>query len=446
MMLYDRIKGNKRIPFHMPGHKRNTRLLGKQLPYEIDITEIEGFDNLHSPDGIIREIEEKAQRIYQSEHSFLLINGSTVGILAAVSTVLKRGDTVLIARNCHKSVYNAIDLVGARAKYLSCHPDEYSIPTPVDINELKLQISKHNPKMIIVTSPTYEGVCSDTEKICEIAHSVNIPVMIDAAHGAHDIGLTKNADIVVMSLHKTLPALTQCAVAHINGDLVNAEEYRIKLSVFETSSPSYVLLCSIDNCLTFLEQITEEHNFLNEFYKNRISLYDNLFDMKNLKAVQYDDYTKLIIFTGYSNISGIELSSLLRNNYSIEPEMAAEDYIVLFTTMCDDYKNYKILEKALKTIDNDLEERDYIPKKFLPIPERFCSVDKVGDCSFQELSDSVDCVCGEYIWAYPPGIPLIVPGERISRELIEYIKTAYKDGISLQSSYRKIPEKIYCQL
>ena len=227
-MLYDKLKKNKKIPFHMPGHKRNAKLLGDKLPYKLDITEIDSFDNLHNPEGIIKEIENKAKNIYNSGKSFILVNGSTVGILAGVSSSVNRGDTVLVARNCHKSVYNALELMGADIHFIYPGTDEYGIFRPINTDVVKLKIDELKPKLIIITSPTYEGVCSDVENICKLAHSFNIPVLLDAAHGAHMYELGSAADIVIMSLHKTLPALTQCAVAHINGDLVSSEKFRIK--------------------------------------------------------------------------------------------------------------------------------------------------------------------------------------------------------------------------
>lgn len=435
-MLYDKLKKNKRIPFHMPGHKRNTGLLGNKFPYDIDITEIDGFDNLHNPEGVIKEIEDKAKEDYECDNSFVLVNGSTVGILAGILTTVKRGDTVLIARNCHKSVYNGIELAGAKAEYILPEVDEYGILKAVEPDALEDKIRLFNPKLIVITSPTYEGVNSDVEKLSETAHKYNIPIMLDAAHGAHYVGYAKYTDITVMSLHKTMPALTQCALAHVNGDLVNPEDYRIKLSMLETSSPSYILLCSVEECLDMkLDYWT--------FHIQRDKLFEKCKKLHHLKLLDYD-ITKLVIFCGYCNINGIKLAEKLRNEYNIEVEMAAKNYVVLILTACDDFKNYKLLRKALFQIDGNLKSRELISDDLPALPYKSSDIFEFKGLS--DFNDSAGKVSAEYIWAYPPGIPLIVPGEIISEELIEYIKKSIKLGVNIQSTYSQLPEKIYCQL
>lgn len=435
-MLYDKLKNNKRIPFHMPGHKRNIKLLGDKFPYDIDITEIDGFDNLHSPDGIIREIEEKAKEVYESENSFILVNGSTVGILAGILTTVKQGDTVLIARNCHKSVYNGIELAGAKAEYILPELDKYGILKAVEPAEFEEKISLFNPRLVVITSPTYEGVNSDIEKLCDITHKYNIPIMLDAAHGAHYVGYAKYADITVMSLHKTMPALTQCALAHVNGRLVSHEEYRIKLSMLETSSPSYLLMSSVEECLE-----------LNLDYRTFINKRDKLFkeckELRHLELIDYD-ISKLVIFCGNCNINGVKLAEKLRIEYNIEVEMAAKNYVVLILTACDDYKNYKLLRKALFQIDDNLKSEEFIPDDLPHLPKRASYISK--DKELFDFDTSSGKVCAEYIWAYPPGIPIIVPGEIISEEIISYIKDSIKQGVNIQSTYSKIPQKICCQV
>lgn len=441
-MLYDKLKKNGRIPFHMPGHKRNVSLLGSKLPYDIDITEIDGFDNLHCPSGVIKEIEKKTQRFYNSDNSFILVNGSTAGILAGVCSALKRGDKVLLSRNSHKSVYNAVELAGADAEYIVPDTDEYGIYKPVDISELELKISEVNPRLIIITSPTYEGVKSDIRKICETAHKRSIPVMVDAAHGADYTDEANVADITIMSLHKTLPALTQCAVAHINGSLISAEEFRIKLSVFETSSPSYVLMASVEECLDFVEK----NNFLYQrLIDERKKLFDSLRALKRLRAFEYDSYTKLVVFSGYSDISGIELAEKLRSDYNIEVEMARQSYIVLITTICDDFNNYTILGNALIEIDKNLRDNAFVSEESFSLPEKKLRADEIKSKESVPFLNAEGRISAEYIWAYPPGIPLIVPGEVISARLIETVTEEAQKGTNIQSTYFKVPEKIYCQ-
>ena len=437
-MLYDKLKSEKRIPFHMPGHKRNTKLLGDKLPYNIDLTEIEGLDNLQNPTGIIKEIEEKAKAVYYADKSFLLVNGSTVGILAGVLTAVKRGDTVLIARNCHKSVYNAVELAGASAEYIVPKTDKYGIFKEINVKALEEKIQSVKPKLVVFTSPTYEGVGCENAEICEIAHRYGIPVLLDAAHGAHYDELAQFADITVMSLHKTLPALTQCALAHVSGNLINADDFGIKLSTLQTSSPSYVLMASIDECLS-------KKLDYSKLVKERDRLIKECESLRCLKLLDYGEQTKLVVFTGYGNISGAELADILRTDYNIEVEMASRYYVVLVLTACDDFSNYKRLSKALIRIDSGLTQSKFSPIKLPDLPAKQSEAFQVGTCEYVKLADCAGKVSGEYIWAYPPGIPLIVPGEIITAELIAYINDSLENGVNIQSTRGKLPEKIYCQ-
>ena len=224
------------LPMHMPGHKRNVELLGEKLPYIIDITEIEGFDDLHNPEGIIKNIEEKAKKLYKSEKSFILVNGSTCGILSGIRACVNTGDKVLVARNCHKSVYNALEINGLNPIYIVPEIERDGIDRNISISDVKKKLEENKDiKLIIITSPTYEGIISDIKQIVDIAHKYNVPVLVDEAHGAHlnfidelksKEALNVGADIVVQSLHKTLPALTGTALLHIQGNLVKEENVK----------------------------------------------------------------------------------------------------------------------------------------------------------------------------------------------------------------------------
>lgn len=255
-------------PMHMPGHKRNTELLGRELPYGIDLTEIDGFDRLHDSDGILKDVADLASELYGSRRSFLLVNGSTGGILASVRAAVQYGDRILMARNCHQSVYHAAEVNGLKTAYLIPETDaETGICGSIAPAALEGALEEYpDAKLVVITSPTYEGVISDVRALCSLAHKKNIPVLVDEAHGAHlgfsaffpGEALQNGADLVVTSLHKTLPALTQCALAHVGGRLISPERVARQLSIFETSSPSYVLMASIDRCLGILRASKEE--------------------------------------------------------------------------------------------------------------------------------------------------------------------------------------------
>ncbi len=443
-MLFDSLKNNNRIPFHMPGHKRNVELLGNDFPYDIDITEISCFDNLHHPEGYIKDIENKAKSIYNSKNSFILVNGSTVGILAGVNSVVKQGDMVLISRNCHKSVYNALEVAKAKTEYLKPNVNEYCIFSAVDLADFKEKVEFLKPKLVVVTSPTYEGITSDIESMCNIAHSYNIPVMVDAAHGAHMIDCFRksSADIIVMSLHKTLPALTQCALAHINGNLVDAQKFRNKLSVFETSSPSYILMSSVEICLEFIHN--NKKRFI-EYEDNLKYLHKELKTLNILKDLIFDDSGKIVIFTVFSNLSGVELADTLRTAYNIEVEMASNYYIVAMTSVCDNFDNYKLLINALKEIDSTLKYKKNIINKPLFLPEKRLDSWQVDKAKYIDFNKAYGYVSAEYIWAYPPGIPIVVPGEIITKDVIDFIKKSIVNKVNVQSTYGRLPERICCK-
>ena len=249
--LYDKIleyTESDFYPFHMPGHKRN--VLDVDNPYFYDITEIDGFDNLHNPQGILKDKMDAAKEFYDSDKTFFLVNGSTCGIMAAISSVVKEKESVLVARNCHKSVFSAIYINNLDVQYvLPDYIERYGIDGGISPSKVEMMLDK-NPeiKAVIITSPTYEGVVSDVEKIAEIAHSRNVVLIVDEAHGAHfgmhkafpKSALSQGADIVIQSLHKTLPALTQTAIMHVKSRLVDIKKLEAMISVFETSSPSYV--------------------------------------------------------------------------------------------------------------------------------------------------------------------------------------------------------------
>ena len=274
--LYDKLKkleNSDVYGFHMPGHKRNGALTGADLPYGLDITEIDGFDDLHHADGILKEAQERAAYIWHADESHYLINGSTVGLISAILGCTHRGDTILMARNCHKSVYNAVFLNELRPVYLypqllsSGEKEEGDLNGPVTALQVDHALND-NPdiRAVVITSPTYDGVVSDVRSIAECVHRKGIPLILDEAHGAHfgfhpyfpDNGNDLGADIVIHSLHKTLPSLTQTALLHMNGSVADRERVHMYLDILQSSSPSYVLMASMDECVRLMEKKHKE--------------------------------------------------------------------------------------------------------------------------------------------------------------------------------------------
>ena len=368
--IYDRLREYSHSDyygFHMPGHKRQMDLLGDTSPYSIDITEIDGFDDLHHADGILKDAQERAARIYHADETHFLINGSTVGILSAIFGVTQKGDTILVARNCHKSVYHAIDMNELNPVYLyPAFDSEAQLNTEISAEDVRTALEK-NPKIraVVIVSPTYDGVVSDVEAIAEAVHEKGIPIIVDEAHGAHfgfhpyfpENSNTKGADLVIHSLHKTLPSLTQTALLHVNGDLVDRRKVKKYLDMLQTSSPSYVLMASIDACVEMLEHKAEEcfapYVERLEYMRVRLS------GLRRLKLIQTEhfDRSKLIISVKDTDLTSRLLSHILLEEYHLQMEMAAGTYILAMTSIGDTEEGMNRLIAALEEIDEKVDRR-----------------------------------------------------------------------------------------
>ena len=432
MRLEDKLKGLDTYPFHMPGHKRNKKfgITGS----EIDITEIDGFDNLHCPRGVIADIENDLKKIYKSKKSLISVNGSSMGIMSAIFAVCNRKDKIIVARNCHKSVFNACMLLELKIIYIEPDYDSTNGYYMRLSQETADKAIRENPdaKAMIITSPTYEGFISEIE--CDI------PLIIDAAHGAH-LGLGyfpkyPNGDIVISSLHKTLLSLTQTAVINIYSEKLIERVKRFN-DIFQTTSPSYVLMNSISICADYV--LKNRRDFC-AFYENLCDL--RLADTNNLRIMYTDDISKIIVSTAGTDISGNDLAEILRNKYKIEVEAYYKTYVLLMTSVADEKEKLEYLKKALEEIDEGLicKYEKLIKKPPCPDKAMQIKIDDEGDET--EIEESVGKVSNEFVYAYPPDIPIIVPNEIISREAIEYIKESVKNGVNIISDSSLIPNKI----
>ena len=454
--LYKRLKNygeSDHYGFHMPGHKRQTGIPGMEKLYQIDITEIEGFDDLHHPRGILKEAQERAARVFQAEETHFLINGSTVGILSALAGVTRRGDTVLVARNCHKSVYHAIYMKELKPVYLYPGFDqETGLNTQISPEDVRRAL-KADPtiRAVVIVSPTYEGIVSDVEKIGEEAHAKGIPLIVDEAHGAH-FGFhpyfpgnsnTKGADLVVQSLHKTLPSLTQTALLHMNGSYVNRREVRRYLDMLQTSSPSYVLMASIDDCVCRLEEKGDE---LWEAYVERLKwLRGELEKLKALELIRLpgQEPSKLVISTRKTAMTGRQLQELLLERYHLELEMAAGSYALAMTSPGDTREGMERLARALMDVDEmaglmynaDKSCGEFQYPRLEQVYTSAGMADRRRDGALGERvpwEESEGMVSFEYAYLYPPGIPLIVPGERINGEAVEILCRYREMGFAIE--------------
>jgi len=375
-MLYDSLKmldDSDVYPMHMPGHKRNKNFMPPGLPCDIDITEIYGFDDLHNPQGLLLETSKLAAELYGSREAFMLINGTTAGILAAIGAHTERGDKILATDNCHVAIPNAAMLFGLELEYITSRIDENSgIPCSVSPFAIEAALKQNTDiKLVVITSPTYEGVVSDIASIAPVVHNFGALLLVDSAHGAHlgfsdafpQSAVSLGSDIVVVSLHKTLPALTQCSLLHACSERTDIAKLKRMLSVLQTSSPSYLLMASIDHCLRLLKS-EKEKLFLNykgnlsAFYANTKNL-ENLFVFHIRPDTQSDaffnhDPGKIVVITKKAAISGLFLADTLRAKYKIEVERVCGNYIIALTSICDSQAGFFRLADALHEIDTGL--------------------------------------------------------------------------------------------
>ena len=461
MNLYDKLlqyQSSEMYPFHMPGHKRRKDDFAN--PFLIDITEIEGFDNLHHAEGILKDAQDRAAALYHSEETYFLVNGSTCGILAAVSACTARAGKILMARNCHKAAYHAAYLRGLDIEYL--YPEKEDIfgingGIHEDIVERALE-EFQDIQAVMITSPTYDGVVSNVEKIAQIVHRKGIPLIVDEAHGAHfgfheyfpKSSVEMGADLVIHSLHKTLPSLTQTALLHVNGNRVDRECLRRFLDIYQTSSPSYVFMAGMDSCVCLLEKRGGElfeslRRNLEVFYKQKEILgciYLANHGLMGKSGIHDFDRSKLVISARNAGFTGNQLANLLRNRYHLELEMAGGSYGLALTSISDTEEGFLRLSEALKEIDACLENKieKNTEKSTLTIEdiviknEVWCRIHEALESPGESvlLEKAEGKICREFVYLYPPGIPMLVPGEIISREVLGKIRRLVREGYSVQ--------------
>lgn len=480
-------------PFHMPGHKRNPDSGFLPEMYKIDITEIDGFDNLHHAEGIIKNAQEKAASLYHSKETFYLINGSTVGILTSIAALSDRGKKLIMARNCHKAVYHGAFLNQLETEYI--YPkmiEEFGISDGITAQQVEDKIQEiilregisdeQAGKLIagiVVTSPTYDGILSDVRGIVKIAHSYGIPVIVDQAHGAHfgfhsafpENAVSDGADLVIHSTHKTLPAPTQTALLHYNSLLVSLETVKKYLRIYQSSSPSYVLMAGIDSCMDFvkregqerLEQLLISRKELSERSKElkKIKIYPSMLerginghDISKIFFQGTEEPGRLLISVRGSGFTGQQLYDVLRETYHLQMEMCASDYVIAILSMMDRKEGFDRLWKALSETDklltntekNTKEEKTQFPEYCHFQPD---AVLKISDAYMAEeesvpLREAKGRIVSEFVNLYPPGIPLLVPGEKVDEKIIPMIEAYLHNGYAVQGIERDGAKKEYC--
>lgn len=465
-------------PWHMPGHKRRLNTIFPEMvenPFLIDVTEVGNLDEFHHPEGIIKESLDRAAEIYGSHKSYYLVNGSTSGILAAISAVCKPGDTLIVARNCHKSVYNAIRLLHLKPVYMMPEWNAtFGMFGGMAPDVVKKAIKNHpEAKAVFLVSPTYEGVVSDMERIAKIAHKAGIPLIVDEAHGAHfefmanvnetisttnykkvpDPAIRLGADIVIESLHKTLPAMTQCAILHEKSNLVSQERLEEFISLYQSTSPSYVFMATMEACI---EKMNYERDGLFIIYKELLSEYRKRFsqlshihlmeenDFKKQSAYGYDD-GKLVFSVkecGWKQednivpMNGVMLGNILEKEYGQMMEMAGGDFVIAMTSVADSKEAFEALYQAMEAIDNQLMDLEDTTDTILykTLPEKKMNIADAREHKRVDipLEEAAGRTSGAYIYIYPPGIPIVTPGEVISREILQSIKDALDRNLNIK--------------
>ena len=481
--------GSDAYPFHMPGHKRREIPDGIPGgfpdPYGIDITEIDGFDNLHHAEGILKDAMDEAAAIYGTDRSWYLVNGSTCGILSAVFATTENGGKILTARNCHKAVYHAICLNRLEAEYL--YPEEiteFGINGGIRAEDVRKALEKDAMRCagnsgdvrgkitkiqaVLITSPTYEGVVSDIRAIADAAHEYGIPLIVDEAHGAHleyadqchsfpKSALEYGADIVIQSLHKTLPCFTQTAILHVKGKLVDQDRISRYLSMFQTSSPSYLFMAGMERCICYMDgdgrnEMVRYEERLEHFMERMeglqvLEILDREICGKYRTVVGWDP-SKIVVSTMRAeDFHGEELAETLRRKYHLEMEMTAPEYVIAMTSLMDTEEGFERLGTALLEIDwalrcrmepeqqkekGELKEKERCEtpeglESKLSHPVRRTLICEAMDADTERtaLQDTVGKVSAEFVYLYPPGIPIITPGEVFTDAIVEKI-VAYK--------------------
>lgn len=428
--LIDEYLNENIYPFHMPGHKRS-KILNPNIGYGRDFTEIDGLDNLNDPKEVFVEMEKKIAEIYKVKEAIISTNGSTSGILASIRAIKKNKKNILIQRSSHKAVYNACLINKLKVDYLDIKTNDIGAIVDISYKYLENQLKTKNYAALVITSPSYEGYLLNIEKIYNLCKDNNTKLVLDMAHGSHLFltGEYKNTfDIAITSFHKNLPALTPGAAVLVNDEKI-IKDLRFAMSIFQTSSPSYLILQSIDY---ILENLGKMKNLNEKLSKNLDNLYK--LNLKNLKLIdsKNKDRSKILISTKDTNINGKELGDLLKKE-KIEVEMAYPSYVLLIASLYDSDLAFELLKKALIKIDKTLGQINvsynfsYIrPKKIYEIYE---AMEK--ESLLINIKDAEGKIAAGFTYAYPPGIPIIAPGELIDKNVLENINNLLANNINL---------------
>ena len=454
-----KLRKKRIVPFDVPGHKRGrgnpelVELLGEKC-VGIDVNSMKPLDNLGHPISIIRDAEELAADAFGASHAFLMIGGTTSSVQTMILSTCKAGDKIILPRNVHKSAINALVLCGAIPIYIEMSVDpKIGIALGLENDRIAKSIKDHpDAKAILINNPTYYGICSDLKGLTEMAHKAGMMVLVDEAHGAHLhftdklplSAMDAGADMAAVSMHKSGGSLTQSSLLLI-GEQMNPEYVRQIINLTQSTSASYLLMASLDisrrnlalrgkesfeKVIELSEYARREINAIGGYYAYSKELIDSV-------SVCDFDVTKLSVYTQGIGLTGIEVYDLLRDEYDIQIEFGDIGNILAYISIGDRIQDIERLVGALADIKRlysrdgkDLIAGEYIqPELVLSPQEAFYS-----ERRSLSLDESVGQVCGEFVMCYPPGIPILAPGERITREIVDYIQFAKERGCSLQGT------------
>lgn len=452
----ERFRKMRIVPFDVPGHKHGkgnpelVELLGKQC-VEIDVNSMKPLDNLCHPVSVIKEAEELAAEAFGATHAFLMVGGTTSSVQSMILSCCKQGDKIILPRNVHRSAINALVLCGAKPVYVNPDVDHHlGIALGMKVSQVE-QAIKENPDAVavFVNNPTYYGICSDLKRIVAMAHEYGMKVLVDEAHGTHFYfgenlpvsAMEAGADMASVSMHKSGGSLTQSSFL-LTGKNVNAGYVRQIINLTQTTSGSYLLLSSLDVSRRNLALRGKEHFKkvvgLADYAREEINKIGGYYvfskDLINRDSVFDFDATKLSIHTLDIGLAGIEVYDILRDEYDIQIEFGDLGNILAYLSIGDRIQEVERLVSALADIKRRYQKdstgmlsREYISPKVVMTPQESFYAEKES----LKLEDTVGRICSEFVMCYPPGIPILAPGEEITDKILDYIRYAKEKGCSM---------------
>ncbi|WP_341301124.1 aminotransferase class I/II-fold pyridoxal phosphate-dependent enzyme [Lysinibacillus sp. FSL H8-0500] len=453
----ERFRQQQNISFHVPGHKHGELSHLPQAFKDVmryDVTELSGLDDLHYPEEMIGEAENLLAKTYGAMKSFFLVGGSTVGNLAMIYATCQAGDTIIVQRNAHKSIFHAIELVGAKPIFVSPQWDERTLTaTYVTYRDLKEAVESYSKaKAVVLTYPTYYGMTSsDIQQQIAYCQEKGIPVLVDEAHGAHfhactlfqPSALSFGADIVVQSAHKTLPAMTMASFLHVNSQLIDADRIHYYLRMLQSSSPSYLLLASLDDARHYVQTYMESDGAYIIEKKNQ--WVEALRSIGSLEVIEVDDPLKLLLrVNGYS---GFQLQQVLEAQH-VYGELADANQVLLMLPLLKQGHTYpfaeiriRIKEAITMLVDTEKTASKAAPRtayQFAPITEPMYTFNEIASLNKEWLPymRTIGRIAASMIIPYPPGIPLLVPGEKITVAKLSQLEELLAVGATFQGHHR----------